>query len=44
MYVLYSFKLCNNMKNIYNKKAISQDKNTLYICKAGADKKGTPKR
>ena len=36
MSITYSFKLCNNLKNIYSKKAISGKKNTLYICKTGA--------
>ena len=39
MSITYSFKLCNNLKKIYSEKAISEDKNTLYICKAGTNKK-----
>jgi hypothetical protein len=29
--------LCNNLKNIFFKKAISEKKNTLYICKTGVN-------
>ena len=41
MYIAYSFKLCNNFEKIPLKKAISCDKNTLYICKAGKTKAKT---
>ena len=35
---LYSFKMCNNLKKYLPRKAISEKKNTLYICKTGKTK------
>ena len=47
MLIVYSFKLCNKIKKFFLKKAISEKKNTLYICKAGTrgkEKNKSPKQ